>query len=187
MTKRTIKSKDIPKTHTQDLLDSWREARPDLHMAEFLHGIALMRIGRILDHSFDRMCRKDHGISGADMRVLFALRRAGAPFERRPTDLFKAILVTSGTMTKQIDRLSAQGYVERKADTNHGGGFLIRLTPQGKDAADYATNVLATKSLLLHATANMTPAERKAGEEYVFTLLSELDRATSFGANLPSR
>lgn len=175
------------KSHTEDLLDSWQEARPDLDLANFLQGIALMRLGRILDHWFDQMCQRDHGVSGADMRVLFALRRAGAPFERRPTDLFKAVLVASGTMTKQIDRLSSKGFVKRRPDANHSGGFLIGLTPEGKEVADYATNYLATKSLLLKGGEEMSNELKAAGGEYVFTLLKELERITQLGSDLPSR
>ena len=175
------------KSHIEDLLDSWQEARRDLDLANFLQGIALMRVGRILDHAFDQMCQKDHGISGADMRVLFALRRAGPPFERRPTDLFKAVLVTSGTMTKQIDRLSSKSLVKRRPDANHSGGFLIGLTPEGKEVADYATNLLATKSLLLKGTEGMSGELKAAGSEYIFTLLKELESLTKLGSNLPSR
>ena len=174
-------------SHVEDLMLSWESARPDLDLREFLQGIALMRLGRILDLSFDRMCRRDHGISGADMRVLFALRRAGAPFERRPTDLFKALLVASGTVSRQIDRLSEKGYVTRRPDASHGGGFLIGLTREGKDAADYATNFLATKSLLLKGGAGIPPELKAAGEQYVFALLKELESQTDYGVNLPSR
>lgn len=173
---------------TKDLLASWTAARPDLDLADNLQAIALTRIGRIIDLSFDRLCRLDHGISGADMRVVFALRRAGPPFERRPTDLFRAVLVTSGTMTKQIDRLTAKGFVTRRPDASHGGGFLIGLTPDGQRAADETMDVLATRSLVRTATASMTAAERAAGAKYVFAVLDALDQATRFGgSNLPSR
>lgn len=181
---RSKRESDV--SHVDELFESWRRARPDLDLREFLQGIAIMRLGRILDLSFDRMCRRDHGISGADMRVLFALRRAGSPFERRPTDLFKAVLVASGTMTRQIDRLSERGFVRRSPDSNHGGGFLISLTPEGKDVADYATNYLSTKSLLLKGGAGMSPELKQAGEEYVFTLLRQLESITDFGLSLPS-
>lgn len=172
---------------THDFLGSWREARPDLDLGQFLQAIAITRIGRIIDLSFDRMCRAEHGISGADMRVLFALRRAGPPFQRRPTDLFRAILVTSGTMTKQIDRLAARGFVTRSPDANHGGGFLIGLTEEGQQTVNAATDRLATRSILRFATVNMSPSQRAAGEKYVFALLDALEEAGRFDGNLPSR
>ncbi len=174
-------------SHTEDLLRSWVEQRPDLRLNEFLLGIAIMRIGRILDHSFGQMCVDDHRISAPDMRVLLALRRAGPPFARRPTDLYKALLVTSGAITKQIDRLSAKGFVKRTRDPEHGGGFLIRLTDKGKQAADHTTNVLAKQSLLTKAMASMAPAERKQGEKYILELLHAIEAVTKFGPDLPDR
>jgi DNA-binding MarR family transcriptional regulator len=54
----------------------------------------------------------------------------------RPTELFRALLVTSGAVTKQVDRLVAAGLVERLPDPSHGGGFLIRLTERGGSIAD---------------------------------------------------
>src|SRR5260221_12195173 len=65
------------------------------------------------------------------MRVLVAVRRGGPLYVKRPTDLFKALLVTSGAMTKKVDRLATLGMVERVQDPGHLGGVLIRLTKKG--------------------------------------------------------
>ena len=52
---------------------------PDIDPTQLLAQIYIMRLGRMLDSAYDRLCREETGMSGADMRVLFALRRAGAP------------------------------------------------------------------------------------------------------------
>lgn len=174
-------------THTEDLLKSWLRQRPDLQLNHFLNAIAIMRVARILEHSFDVMCRKEHRISGADMRVLFALRRAGPPYVRRPTDLFRALLVTSGAMTKQVDRLRAKGLVKRAPHPEHRAGILIRLTEKGKRAADAATDALANESLLSLASVNISKSDRYAGEKYILSLLHGIEMATKFGAELPKK
>jgi DNA-binding MarR family transcriptional regulator len=161
--------------HTQGLAESWRRERPDLDLADFLLGIYLMRIGRLLDDAYDRMCRATFGVSGADMRVLFALRRAGPPYARRPTDLFRALLVTSGAMTKQVDRLSGLHFVERRRDPGQSVGLLIQLTKQGLKVANQASESLARRSLIGSATASMGAADRAAGEQFCEKLLAELD------------
>lgn len=185
MGRRGRKAKPGPTSHIEDVMSSWLAQRPDLDMTDFLQGVALMRAGRILDHSFNKMCLSDHGISGADMRVLFALRRAGEPFVRRPTDLFKALLVTSGTITKQVDRLADKGFVERLTDPDNAGGFLVQLTASGRQIADEATNILASKSLLISATENLSDKEREAGHAYLFKVLRGLERVTTIGSDLP--
>jgi DNA-binding MarR family transcriptional regulator len=125
------------------------------------------------------MCRERFGISGADMRVLFALRRGGKPYARRPTDLFRALLVTSGAMTKQVDRLSRLGFVERLDDPNYSGGFLIRLTPKGLRAANAATEMLTKHSPVGPGVQSLTQSERAAGQRFVESLLLKLESASA--------
>src|SRR5258708_4467815 len=114
----------------------WQRERGDLDLARFRLTFSLMGRGRRTGGDFDRLCQRDYRISGSDMRVLFALRRGGPPYVKRPTDLFKALLVTSGAMTKKVDRLATLGMVERVQDPGHLGGFLIRLTKKGVQVAD---------------------------------------------------
>lgn len=161
---------------SSDLFSSWHHARPDLNLKDFLLGIGVMRMGRLLEQDFGRRCRADFGISAADMRVLFALRRAGPPFARRPTDLFRALLVTSGAMTKQIDRLEEFGLVKRLPDPDYAGGFLIRLTRTGQAVADRATEDLAEKSLLGDALKALDACENETIEHLLTKLLQETER-----------
>src|SRR5687767_3851941 len=65
----------------------WQRERSDLDLDNFLLAIYLMRLGTWLDRTFDRMCEERWGIGGGDMRVMLALRRSGAPYVKRPTDL----------------------------------------------------------------------------------------------------
>ena len=164
-------------SHVLDIAESWKRARPDLDLSDFLLAIYVMRTGRILDDAYDRMCRKQFGISGADMRVVFALRRAGKPYARRPTDLFRALLVTSGAITKQVDRLSNVGFVERLDDPSYSGGFLILLTAKGLKAADAATEMLAKDAPITPALRSLCAADRAALQRLVVHTLMELESA----------
>ena len=153
----------------------WQREREDLDLGNFLLSIYLMRVGTSLDRAYDAMCQERWGIGGSDMRVMLALRRSGAPYVKRPTDLFRALLVTSGAITKKVDRLAAQGYVERLADPGHNGGFLVHLTKKGLQVVDEATVKLATESMLAPAMEQFTKAEREAGSRFVLRLLSALE------------
>ncbi len=111
------------------------------------------------------------------MGVLFALRRGGPPFVSRPTDLFRVLLVTSGAITKKVDRLVEVGCVERLPDPGHKGGFLVRLTKKGLRMVDGAARYLALNSALGPVLAEMKPEERKAGSDFVLKLLAALEKA----------
>lgn len=164
-------------SHIQEVVASWERERPDLDLSNFLLAICVMRLGRVVDDAYDRMCRKRYGISGADMRVLFALRRAGRPYARRPTDLFRALLVTSGAITKQVDRLSSQGFVDRIVDPSYSGGALIALTAKGLKAANSATELLTDGSPIVPGVQNMSASDRTAARRFIQKMLEGLEQA----------
>ena len=156
---RTSKS---PTTSTvRDIATSWARERPDLDPLDYLLPIYLIRIGRIVDRVGDRKWQRLFGLSASEIRVLFALRRSGGDYARRPTDLFRALLVTSGAITKKVDRLAAAGFVRRRADPADKGGFLVHLTAKGKQVADQALESLADDSILSKSQISLSRQERK--------------------------
>ena len=136
-----------PQSHTKEIAKSLKRERPDLDPADYLYLLYAERLGRILDTVDDRHCRKEYGIGVADMRVLYVLRRAGRPYALRPTELFRALLVTSGAITKQVDRLVAAGLVDRQPGPDKSGGFLIHLTRKGHAVADSALTSIVNSSV----------------------------------------
>ena len=167
--------KNIAGETTRDIALTWVRERPDLKSEDYLYLIYLMRLGRILERIDDRRCRQTYGISGPEMRVLLALRRSGAPFARRPTDLYRAALVTSGAITKQVDRLAARELVRRLPDPKNSGGFLIQLTDKGVGVADRSLTELAGGSPFAAGRNKLTRDERRRILALSERLLSELE------------
>ena len=153
----------------------WQRERGDLDLSNFLLAIYLMRLGTIIERTYDHLCEERYRISGSDMRVLFALRRGGPPYVKRPTDLFKALLVTSGAITKKVDRLEARELVERLQDPGHLGGFLVRLTKKGLLVADEMVESLANESVIAPAMGQFTTAEREQCSRFALRMLSALE------------
>ena len=184
-TRRTAAATDAPATSrrrsgaslSELITVQWQRERGDLDLQNFLLAIYFMRLGTLVDRAFDRGCQKRYGISGSDMRVLLALRRSGPPYVKRPTDLFRALLVTSGAVTKKVDRLVEAGFAERLPDPGHNGGFLVRLTKRGMQAAEETVDRLAQHSVLAPAMAQLTPEERESGSRFVLRVLSLLEES----------
>jgi DNA-binding MarR family transcriptional regulator len=132
-----------------ELLEAWGRERADLDLAPVAVFSRVGRLARRLE-----LARRDafgaHDIEQWEFDVLAALRRAGSPYELSPGRLLRETLVTSGTMTNRIDRLSARGYVERYPDPDDRRGVIVRLTPDGKAAVDHAFAALldAERALL---------------------------------------
>ena len=114
-----------------ELLEAWGRERADLDLAPVAVFSRVSRLARRLE-----LARRDafatHGIEQWEFDVLAALRRAGAPYELSPGRLLRETLVTSGTMTNRIDRLSARGLVERHPDPDDRRGVIVRLTTEGR-------------------------------------------------------
>jgi DNA-binding MarR family transcriptional regulator len=153
--------KAAPNSHVRDIATSWARERPDLDPLDYLLPIYLIRIGRIVDRMGDQRWQATFGLSSSEIRVLFALRRSGEDYARRPTDLFRALLVTSGAITKKVDRLQAAGLVRRRPDPADRGGFLVQLTPKGKQVADQAVASLADSSIVSAGQISLSRQERK--------------------------
>ncbi len=157
-----------------DNIEEWRRARPDIDLNSLVFSMAALRLGKIIEDDFDQQCARHFGISSNDMRVLLALRRAGPPYARRPTDLFQSLLVTSGAITKQVKRLARKKLVRRLRDPNHGGSWQIQLTAKGKRIADRMTKMTAQEGPLHSALMQMRSGERDAGFGFVVKLLTAM-------------
>jgi DNA-binding MarR family transcriptional regulator len=141
----------MPATPADDvdrIVDAWRRERPDLDV-EPMH--ILSRVSRLARH-FDRdrgSAFAEHGLEGWEFDVLSALRRAGAPYELSPGQLVTQTLVTSGTMTNRVDRLTARGLVARSPDPSDRRGVKVTLTAQGRAVVDAAMADLLVRERLL--------------------------------------
>ncbi len=120
-----------------ELVAGWRAERPDLDLEPLQ---VLSRVSRLAKH-LDRARRSAfaaHDLEAWEFDVLSALRRQGAPYQLSPGALLHATLVTSGTMTNRIDRLTEAGLVTRYPDPQDKRGVLVELTDRGKQVADAA-------------------------------------------------
>jgi DNA-binding MarR family transcriptional regulator len=133
------------------LLEAWGRERGDLDLAPVAVFSRVSRLARHLELA-RREAFAEHGIEQWEFDVLAALRRAGTPYELSPGRLLKETMVTSGTMTNRVDRLSARGLVERYPDPDDRRGVIVRLTAEGKTAVDGAfAALLAAERALLEA------------------------------------
>ncbi|WP_110206649.1 MarR family winged helix-turn-helix transcriptional regulator [Nocardioides daejeonensis] len=137
-----------------DLVEAWTRERSDLDLAPVEVFSRISRLARLLDLA-RRKAFADHDIELWEFDVLAALRRAGGDYELSPGRLIRETLVTSGTMTNRVDRLTGRGFVERLPDPNDRRGVLVRLTPDGREAVDGAFEALvaAERDLLAELPA----------------------------------
>ena len=161
------------KDEVDRLVAAWRVERPDLDVAPLE---VLSRVSRLARH-LDRARRAvflAHDLESWEFDVLTALRRAGTPYQLNPGQLLKATLVTSGTMTNRIDRLTAAGLVERHPDPQDKRGVQVRLTGTGQKRVDAAFADLIERERDLLAA--LSEVDRRHLTDLLRTLLIPFDR-----------
>jgi len=127
---------DSPESdHVDRVREQWRRERPNLETSPVAVVARLGRAARCLDYGLDQtLCR--FGLSRASWDVLASLRRAGAPYELSPTELYRSLMRSSGAMTNRLRRLEHAGLVRRAQDPADGRGLLVALTATGRALVD---------------------------------------------------
>ncbi|MEV8452505.1 MarR family transcriptional regulator [Streptomyces sp. NPDC052095] len=123
--------------HVARIQAEWARERPDVDVGP--QGVIgrLHRLAALLTEQLCLVYRR-HGLNEGEFDVLAALRRAGEPFERAPGELAAFTMVTTGAMTKRLDRLERDGLVTRRRSAEDGRGRVVALTGAGRELFDRA-------------------------------------------------
>jgi len=155
------------------ILAQWSRERPDLNSAPLGLFGRLFRAAQLADAALAETSLQ-HGLETGWFDLLAALRRAGSPYELNPTELMRATMLSSGGMTKRLDRMAEAGLVERRPDPGDRRGTLVTLTRRGKAVIDKAVEThVANEEGLLHS---VTPSERRSLDGLLRKLLVDLER-----------
>lgn len=92
--------------------------------------LGLTRLNDIVIDSTDALLA-GFGLTPAGFEVLVTLRAQPAPRRMTPTELYQAILVTSGGMSKVLMQLENDGWIIRLANTRDARSRFVQLTDAG--------------------------------------------------------
>jgi DNA-binding MarR family transcriptional regulator len=127
----------------------WRELRPELDPAPMLVVGRIQRLARIMDAAL-RPTFAGAGLAPGDFDILAALRRASPAHARTAGELHQALAVTTGAISKQVDRLAARGLVTRTVGGHDGRVRDVALTDTGLRLVDelIAVHLAAERRLI---------------------------------------
>jgi DNA-binding MarR family transcriptional regulator len=123
--------------HVGRIMAKWHEARPDLDVSP--QGI-IGRLHRLAARLTEELVAvyAEYGLGEGEFDVLATLRREGAPYELTPSDLAAWTMVSSGAVTKRVDRCVERGWVTRRVGDGDARGRVVALTDAGLDLIDRA-------------------------------------------------
>ncbi|MFG2005747.1 MarR family winged helix-turn-helix transcriptional regulator [Spirillospora sp. NPDC048911] len=134
---RDAENRDV----VDELVPTWEnDGVPAAMIANLELGKRVAWLGNLLEQAM-RAELAELGLTYAEFDVLVALRRAGEPYRLKPTELTRALFLTSGGTSNVLQRLTKEGYVERDADPGDARSRWVRLTPEGLRAAEAGLKV----------------------------------------------
>lgn len=144
--------------HVGRIMAQWAVERPDLDVGP--QGL-IGRLHRLSARLTEELVAvyAEFGLGEGEFDVLATLRRAGAPYELTPGDLAASTMVSSGAITKRVDRCVERGLVTRRVGDRDARERVVALTAEGLDLIDRAF------------TAHM------ANEHRLVSSLGEIERA----------
>jgi DNA-binding MarR family transcriptional regulator len=112
-------------------VESWPEAVTPITQLM----VRILRFSNLIrDNTMRRVAT--HGLTVTEFDVLVTLRGAAKPHELVPTDLYGAILISSGGLTKVLHALEQRGLIARGTDRTDRRSKPIRLTAKGRALAE---------------------------------------------------
>lgn len=155
------------------LIGEWRNERPDLDPwpLEILGRIQRLSVhlSRIAEQRLQTI-----GLTWETFSLIVTLRRAGAPYALRPTDIYKKSLLTSGTVTNRIDNVVRMGLAVREPAPTDRRSVAIRLTPAGVKMADRA--IAMHLEAMAETLSVLGTSERKQTAALLSILLQSFER-----------
>jgi DNA-binding MarR family transcriptional regulator len=116
----------------------------------------LLGVANRLEYLLGRAIERECGISHLMFEVLLILGRAGEP-GLSMSAIGRAQVLTTGGVTRLVDRMAAAGLVERADDPGDRRGRLVRMTPLGEETAVRAARL--HRDNLRRYLADPLPAE----------------------------
>jgi DNA-binding MarR family transcriptional regulator len=162
--------------HVDAIQAAWRRERPDIDVSSIAILTRALLIGRHLVRIRERELR-ELGSDPPTLETLAELRRCGAPYRLRTSELEAATSVTAGAISQRLDRLEGRGLVRRERDELDKRVVHVRLTKKGRDLIDaVVAGLMERESLLL---APFTKREREVLERLLTRWLRWFEQGRS--------
>jgi DNA-binding MarR family transcriptional regulator len=123
--------------HVDRIVREWAGEYPELDTEAMALIGRILRIARYLERDVElELSRFDLSIS--EFNALSALRRRGEPHVLSPTELSRGLMLSSGGLSKLVERLEARGLVVRTPDATDRRGVVVALTEAGRELQEAA-------------------------------------------------
>lgn len=169
-----------------DVIDRIRAQLADIGVEADTGGLAvtgrILRLARGIEAAREELLGQ-FGLSVADFDVMATLRRHALGEGLKAKQLQASVMITSGGMTKRLDRLQSAGLIERHPDPDDRRGVRVALTARGREVIDEALPVLLDAEAAMLEGAISSTRDRDRLASLLRQLLVAGEHAVSQGAD----
>lgn len=161
------------KDSVDNIIDQWQREMPELEATNMLLPGRVWKCAALLEVYTERVFA-EYGLTRWQFDVLATLRRSGAPYRLSPTELFSAMMVSSGTMTARLQKLELQGLIGRKPNPQDARSLLVELTDKGKGLIEKAVfRHVENEKMLMEQLDRQTREQLEGGLAQLLALLEK--------------
>jgi len=138
----------------------------------------MLALFRARNHIWDNnlIIVQKFGLTWAQFVTLSALRQMPPPHQLLPTQLYGAVQVTSGGMTKVLEVLVGRGLLTRVRNPDDARSAFAQLTAKGIELVDTAAQEVGKANAVI-IDNTLTPDEHAQLDRLVDKLCQGFDRA----------
>jgi DNA-binding MarR family transcriptional regulator len=171
-----MRSRSDGSDHVDRVRAEWRAVRPDLDTSPIAVVARVGRLAAYFDQAINAIMGR-YGLTRSSWDILASLRRQPPPHQLSPTELYRALMRSSGWMTNRLHELERAGLIKRVSDPDDRRGVLVRLTPRGVALVDEIAPLHIQNERTL--VDPLSGSERKQLEDLLRSLLIPLEKAQS--------
>ncbi|EJT04881.1 MarR family transcriptional regulator [Rhizobium sp. CCGE 510] len=123
--------------HVDRLRRQWALELPDLDTEPMAILGRAYRLSNLVRPSIEQTFA-GFGLDRGEFDVIATLRRSGPPYRLTPTDMYSALMISSGGLTHRLDRLQKAGLIRRERSQRDGRSIEVALTEAGAALAEKA-------------------------------------------------
>jgi DNA-binding MarR family transcriptional regulator len=160
--------------HVSHMIELWRAEAPEAPIMPIGVIARILRAAEHLEYEITRGLSA-YGIGNREFDVLSALRRSGPPYALTASQLRHEVLLTSGGLTKLLERLERADLIERRPDQDDRRVVRVVLTDAGRKLQQAAMDFDLPREERLIAT--LGSEQRETLEQLLEALLRSLELA----------
>lgn len=123
--------------HVDRLRGQWARELPDLDTEPMAILGRALRLTLLVRGSIEATFA-GFGLDRGEFDVISTLRRSGPPYRLTPTEMYSALMISSGGLTHRLDRLEKAGLIRREKSSRDGRSVEVALTEAGISLAEAA-------------------------------------------------